>query len=328
MQTPARSPAGVDIASELSGALPCVVCKYNLQGASVLGVCSECGTPVRATILAIVDPKAAELRPVPFPLVTAIGVLLWVLGAAVAMTLCWPMIAGALAGLWADDSILVPPLWLPTWVMVALIASAIGSTALWRPHRGVTWPMTLGSVLSTGVIVGVAIGARYHMHMIRPSSVRAISDLWIDPESQVVPRVSLALGVGLVLMLSRPVLRLLVARCLAIRTGRVDRQTVSAMVAAMAASVIGDGLGLAGALWGGAGAMKDTMQSIGFVMMLGGLALFSLGLIGACVDAVRIARALLAPSPSVEQVFGTAEESPASRSIARSESGMGGEGER
>src|SRR5262245_48877512 len=68
------------IARELTGDLPCVRCRYNLRGLSVRAPCPECGTPVRATLLAVVDPFAGELQPVSRPRLIVAGLIAWSLG--------------------------------------------------------------------------------------------------------------------------------------------------------------------------------------------------------------------------------------------------------
>ena len=64
------------LASELTGDLPCVRCGYNLRGLSIREHCPECDAPVRATILALVDPRASELKPLRRPRLTGWGLVL------------------------------------------------------------------------------------------------------------------------------------------------------------------------------------------------------------------------------------------------------------
>ncbi len=75
---PDRGSSGVArLSRELAGDLPCIQCGYNLRGLTVKGMCPECGTSVRATLLAVVDPMAGEFRPISFPRLTAYGMLVW-----------------------------------------------------------------------------------------------------------------------------------------------------------------------------------------------------------------------------------------------------------
>jgi len=74
---------------ELGGELPCSVCHYELRGLSIRGVCPECGTAVRATILFRVDPMADEFRPLTSPWFTAQSLVLWSIGGLVAAVGFW-----------------------------------------------------------------------------------------------------------------------------------------------------------------------------------------------------------------------------------------------
>src|SRR3954470_14312241 len=80
-----------DIARELTGNLPCVTCRYNLRGLSIKSVCPECGTAVRAAILAAVDPYAPILQPLYAPRLAATGLMLWAGGALAAGLLTWSL---------------------------------------------------------------------------------------------------------------------------------------------------------------------------------------------------------------------------------------------
>src|SRR6185295_10238912 len=82
---------GPRLALELTGDLPCVRCKYNLRGLTVKGMCPECGTSVRTTILAKIDPLAKELRPLHFPRLTSLGLIVWAWSALAAALCNWAL---------------------------------------------------------------------------------------------------------------------------------------------------------------------------------------------------------------------------------------------
>src|SRR5690606_27754218 len=65
--------SGPVIARQLKGDLLCIGCGYNLRGLSIREMCPECGIPVRATILGVIDPMADELAPIPRPRLVATG---------------------------------------------------------------------------------------------------------------------------------------------------------------------------------------------------------------------------------------------------------------
>lgn len=137
-QAPTVSPAKDDttgiirrqsesIGLRLSGALPCLVCKYDLQGLSVRGVCPECGAAVRATILYAVDPHADAFQPLPNPRLNALGLLLWPGGALAAALLSWlPRIADFVEKI---RSGFTTGLSRQTWLAPAILACALVSMA-------------------------------------------------------------------------------------------------------------------------------------------------------------------------------------------------------
>jgi len=292
------------LASELSGRLPCVRCQYDLQGVSVLGVCPECGTPVRTTILAVVDPLADELQPIRAPRLTALGLCLWVMAALAAALLMWALLLPAVLALWIDrPPAPVSPI-LPSVITALLGLSAIGSVALWRPQPALDRSTKLSSFFATVTFAPLIFTVHDLLTRTRELKVRSIAEAWPRSAIEAVERPLAVLFLLMIILLARPVLRLLVARSLAIRTGRVDRQTVVAMAAALLTVLLGELLGRLATL-DPASALGDFLFHLGFVMIVGGLALFTLGLLGASIDALRVAQAILTPAPSLNQVLGT-----------------------
>ena len=103
------------LALELTGGMPCVRCRYDLRGLTVRGMCPECGTAIRATILARVDPLAKELQAVHTPRLTAGLLVLWASGALGAAVCSWvPRVVEALNRL---EFRLEPPGWVAGMVL-------------------------------------------------------------------------------------------------------------------------------------------------------------------------------------------------------------------
>lgn len=292
------------IERSLFGALPCVTCRYNLQGLSILANCPECGTAVRATILAVVDPHAAELRPITRPRAVAAGLLAWVVGALGAMgVLC--------AGVIHDLSIAGRGLpttfdWrlIGTIMTAALVASGLGAVVLIAPHPGV--PMRGRVLAGVGVLLYVPLALLVrHLANLTDAAARSGRVLGMAPiPEHTLLRIGAFALVVLILLCLRPNARLLVARSLALRTGRVDRQTMLAMAASVLMLIVGDILTLVPGLFPGfVGA--EYFYIFGMGLMLVGTLLLLLGLIGSLVDCIRIARAVLTPSPGLGQVLST-----------------------
>jgi hypothetical protein len=112
--------------------------------------------------------------------------------------------------------------------------------------------------------------------------------------------ITATLNIALILLLLRPIMRLLVARSLLLRSGRVDRQTMLAMAGAAGVMALGEfltrlSIDVPGALRGSGGVT-------GTVLIAFGAALLTLGLCGAVVDSARIARAIMSPRRTLRQV--------------------------
>lgn len=284
------SGSGVDleIASELTGALPCVRCRYDLRGLSILGECPECGTPVQATILAVVDPQAEELQPLGVPRLVAIGVTLWAGGAAAGTALSW---APRLADVW---EMLVGGRWDTAWVppagMTCLIMSGLGALAILRPHSGIPAGKVLAAL--AGWLAYLPLGWLYwrlHAQFDPGHGVPYLVSTPPDPE-----RLALRLGISACLLVAvlglRHNLWLLSARSVLIRTGRADRQGMNALAAAVLVACIGDAL-----LWLSSalpGLARDVAATGAVFLIAVGSMLFTLGCGGLALDALRLYPAL------------------------------------
>lgn len=283
--------------AQLRGTLPCVTCKYDLQGIPISGACPECGTAVRATILWRVDPEADEFRPMVSPALTSLCLVGWSLAGLIAVLASWlPRVSEFLGGF-----TLQPPRF--GWsTPLTLIAGAISGLCL----IGVVYPARGGSKLKSLAMV-VAIGAyipllwavfrvRYTIDPFAPF----VYGMDGSPEIRLYFRLLIGVCLCAILLGFRPNARELVKRSLALRTGRVDRQTIYAMVGAVCVALIGDLVRIAGHEMG-AGA-PWWLDQVG-VMLIGlGSLLLTLGMISAVVDGWRIARAIRTPSPTLRDI--------------------------
>lgn len=289
---PPEARAGQSLGRRLGGDLPCVVCKYNLKGVSIREACPECGTAVRATILAMVDPYACELMPIARPRLVAAGLIAWALGALVASLLGWaPYLLDVHSTPWRV-------------ALVASIAlSGMGALSLIHPHAGIRDSHRLMALLGVLLYVPIAWLAwqlTSSSWLFSRFSFPPLS-LDLDAPPRAMFRVLLDASVVLVLLLLRPNARLLVARSLALRMGRVDRQTMLAMVAAASAAGIGDLVWLT--LGGFRGTVGDASLLLARILVVMGSVLLTLGSAGVLIDSYRIARAILVPTPSLAQVI-------------------------
>ena len=252
---------------------------------------------VRATILYRVDPRAEVFRAVMQPRLVSVLMRLWAAGALVAALAIWIMrIEEVAAGPGGAQSGAV-------WTRVAfwgLVASALGSLAFVRPIHGMAKGKTLAAI---GGVLGYALVLMGYVGVLRAEVGRAApysaSTLNTD---RILMRLLMLAGVLVVLMGVRPTARELVKRCLALRTGRVDRQTILAMITVTLVGMAGDGLRVVAANW--QTATGDLLGQLGVVLIAMSGLLLTLGLASAVVDSWRIGAALVMPSPSLREVLG------------------------
>lgn len=298
---PARETRGKTvIARELGGDLPCARCRYNLRGLSIRGVCPECALPVRATVLAVVDPRANELRPLRHPRLVAAGLLVWSLAAAGAMIWAWSLVIIELTGRARPDG------WLalgPAWLS---LCSGVGAMTLIRPHA-----TSDGGRGARAALAGVAAYVPlcvllYLLH----AQIDVLSPPAYGPREIADPRrLALRLGVSvlvaMIAVLLRPNARMLAARSFLMRTGRTDRQTLRALASVLGLCVLGDLVRLVAIQFeGGTAQLTDE---VGQLLVLLGSVLFSVGLVGVCVDSIRLVGVILEPPLSMTDLLGTVE---------------------
>jgi hypothetical protein len=102
----------------------------------------------------------------------------------------------------------------------------------------------------------------------------------------------------------RPNARLLAARSLLMRMGRVDRQPLRAMAAAIGIAAAGDLIHLLNSRpdW----ALSRATQSAGNLLIAVGSMLLTVGLVGVLLDTLRLVPVLVRPPLSIGKVMGRA----------------------
>jgi len=287
------------LARELTGDLPCVVCKYNLRGLSIRAVCPECGAAVRATLLALVDPQADELRPIRFPRLTAWGLLLWAGAQALAALVVWvarlaevASLAGAVPAVLGRSGAVAP--WL-------IVLAGVGALGLVRPHAGLAGLRSAASL--AGVVAYLALGyLAYAIHVrIDGNTPTPYVDAGHLASLREMLRLMWIAVAGFVVLALQRNLRMLVARSLVIRTGRVERQAPQALLASLAVMGGGSLARLAGA---GTGESWSLLTIGGTVLVAVGAMLFTIGLVGVLLDCVQARGAIARPPLSLGGITG------------------------
>ncbi len=273
----------------------------------MLGTCPECGAAVRAAILALVDPFADELRPIRHPWLVACGLMVWSLGGLVAVLVAWfVLISGATRGFPSIQAWPVPWQSITLCVAGSVWLSGVGALAMVRPHAGLGRNNVLLAFIAC---VAYAPAGYIAMHLVDQTAQRWMlmnADWWSGPSDRIVLRFAFCLLLLVILVGLRPNARTLVARSLAIRQGRVDRQTMLVMAGVVGVVLASDLVGLAGSRLIVNARWSESLRTFATAGMLVGSLLFSIGVAGAVLDCVRIARAVLAPLPGPRQVFSEA----------------------
>ena len=294
------SPSTDVLARDLKGNVPCARCRYNLRGLSVRGVCPECGTPVRGTLLVLIDPAASEFQPMYAPKLTAALLTMWAWG-ALASALCVLLLRlNEFSSLVVGGEFPVG-LALQRAPAVLMAISGIGALAHVRPHRGIPAWESMLAALGTAAY-GPLVVAMWHIHAeIDAALPHPYAD---DPTAALEERAwwrlaAAACGAAAIVGV-RPVARLMVSRCMLMRTGRVDRQTLLVIVGVLGVTMVGDVCRLLGAQLGDA---WELLRPVGTAFIGVGSALIVLGLVGVVVDAWRIRYAILTPPLSLGDVL-------------------------
>lgn len=296
-----QSVNGVDpeLAAVLSGELLCWSCKYDLTGLSVTSQCPECGTPVRATLLAIVDPEATSFVPLKSPALSAIGLVIWS-GAALLAVLSVLLLRVsdlsfellAMNESMRHFGVLVP-------VLTGL--SGLGALAFIRPHNAVR---AVVSIRSTAAVLLNAplIWLLWDLHV--RFDVMFGAPYFGDPinvRDRVVRRIGIGLLVLMIALLLRPGVREFAKRSVLLRTGQLSRQTVLALASAVLITLVGDFVHIASMRW-------PVMQSvivdtIWMALVVIGSAMILIGFIGMFIDSLRLFPVLRSGPRSLRDVI-------------------------
>ncbi len=294
------------LARDLRGDLPCGRCGYNLRGLTVRGNCPECGLPIPATLLAVVDPKAKELQPITFPLATAAGLLVWSVTGVVAAVCVWLLRSEDVARVfgfggwrtaWAEA-------WLARVLAACVVTSGIGAVAFVRPHARIPTRQVVAALIGV-LCYGPLAWVTWRLHGVldtAQSSVYFGAGAGNTPTERTALRLVSGSLIALIALCLRPNGRLFVARSMLMRTGRIDRQTFLALAASAGVAGTGDLLRLVSAyLPEGA---NELMRLCGSLVVGLGSLLLTIGLVNLLIDSLRIRPVVVSAPLSLDEALG------------------------
>ena len=281
-------PDAGELALVLSGPLPCVVCGYELSGLSITATCPECGSAVRTTLMAVVDPEAAAFEPVIAPRVVASGMVVWSLSATLAALALWVQRGADAICLLSNQRCI----WPETGVVVGslVVLSSIGAIVLIRPFRSVRPLASLSACLG----IAFCLAAAWYLYVMLSRIDPATSAPYLGITDMSADRLYHRLLIGGLLAAAVLLLRLharaLSTRSMALRRNHDNRQRLLALAAVFAFTMIGDGMLLVGS--GLSGLVGDTVRTAGIIVIVVGSMLITAGIIAVFIDSTRIARSL------------------------------------
>ncbi|RMH14734.1 MAG: hypothetical protein D6695_00430 [Planctomycetota bacterium] len=292
-----------EIARELTGDLPCARCGYNLRGLSILDVCAECGLPIKATILALVDPQADELKAIDHPRLVQAGLLAWMAGAFVACLAVWAVRGSALA----SDMLGIPPLqWhLPAVAIGAMIVSMLGALTLVRPHRDVRLPDRLRAMAGVACYFPIIVVSWLILYRVDPGHPSVYGNPTLVPLERAVFRIILDVSIIGAALWLRPNALHLAHRSVLVRSGRVDRQPMTALAAASGVAMGGDVLHLVMPYAGSA--LSDLIYLIAAALIAVGSFLLTVGVFSLLMDVWRLRQLIAAPGIGLTDIFDETE---------------------
>jgi hypothetical protein len=294
-----------DLARELTGDLLCARCGYNLRGLSILGVCAECGLPVKASILATIDPLADEIREIKHPLIVQWGFVLWGLGAFLACVVIWVIRATEILDRLGIATAGVP-LWLPQAAVGLVLVSGLGSLVLIHPHDGIRRRDRRRAMLGALCYVPLALAMWWTLVQVDAGAAAVYARIGdIPPERSALRLVAGMSIVGITLLLRPNALRLAL-RSVLVRTGRVDRQPMTALAAAAGLAMVGDVLHLLVPY--APGASGDLVFVSGVAAIAAGSLLLTVGLFSLLLDVWRIRPLIAAPGIGLVDIFDSGED--------------------
>jgi hypothetical protein len=197
------------------------------------------------------------------------------------------------------------PSWLSPMAVVLIVSSGLGACALIRPHSGIGRRDALRAAFGVACYVPLAASAWYIIyHIDRGGLAVYLGETGVQPVRSSLRLVVGACIIGIALSLRPNALRLAV-RSVLVRTGRVDRQPMTALAATAGLAMIGDVMHLLSPY--APNAVGDLLLVGGVVAIAAGSLLLTVGLFGVVMDVWRIRPLIAAPGIGLVDIFASDE---------------------
>ena len=290
------------IARRLTGELICIGCGYNLRGLSIRGVCPECEMSIKATLLGIVDPRAEELEVLGFPRLVANGMVLWSSGALLACVMVWVLRIDEIVRFKTSLDFGLGG-WVSLVGVIGVVLSGIGALVLIRPHHRVGRWVSIQAAVGVSAYIPVVMMYWVLYHGVDGSVTMPLVNLGEQSIERSMLRLGMFVGVVVIVVGVRPNALTLAMRSVIVRTGRVDRQSMYAVLASFGVAAMGDVLNVAGGL--ASGVVGDLVVQLHVVLVALGSVLITLGLVNIVIDTVRLRPVLKHRGVGLTDVFET-----------------------
>lgn len=291
------------IVHALTGSLPCISCGYDLKGLTVKGICPECSTAVRATILARVDPGADALKPIKHKQLLALGLRITFTAALIAVASSWAMKAQETWPLLSNPNAATESAANSLWSLLhraSIALAALTAITIAIPVPGIKAAKSITAALGVLTAYPVALYAIHQIHLADLNKLAAYTARDADPH-RITWHLLATAALAICILTTRPVIRDLVERCRAIRVGRVDRQHLVVLVSILIFTAVGSLIRLASTN----GGVFEILDPIGSIVIFIASILLTLTLTRATVDAWRVAYAIDHPPLNLKDIFTT-----------------------
>jgi hypothetical protein len=281
---------------QVSIALPCTKCGYDLQGLAADLDCPECSKPIRLTIFEVVDPASTRLGIIPNPKAVGNSIVL-----VVFFFLCSMLLA--IFSMYALAPSLLPVLLNihPTSVSLCVWAAAIaGLIALFtfipliRMRRQVEFQTCRRGISLTGVglaawaIAMAIVAIDLYVHPVDTYSISMMYDMCIPGAACVIVFFGFR---GLVPRLGQ--------RSLAFRQAQSSRQRMNVMLATLVVFVVGRVIIQVFS--------TSVYRGFGLILVVMSMLMIIVGLMTLLRNVVWIRNSLISPPPALDELLKTAD---------------------